>query len=209
MILRLRGSYETPRALLSSPPAIAWPLAAHSSPSRFGRPDGARCKRPRRSRGMCGPTRNPWSWDWRSIRRAWDRRLSSVRKRLMAALRLSRDRKRPRLKRRARAANAKETRHRTPACRRNRCLARWRFVNGSELVICAVRSRGVPNIEPFDCAGQIILLTIVIISAAEKARNDSVRTLPRALILKLSAVAETSSGASTIVTMSYLPLRPK
>ena len=54
-------------------------------------------------------------------------------------------------------------------------------------------------------SGQIILSTIVIISAAEKARNDSVRTLPRALILKLRAVAEISSGASTIVTMSYCP----
>jgi hypothetical protein len=79
------------------------------------------------------------------------------------------------------------------------------FVNGSELLIGADRTRGLPNIEPFDCAGQIILSTIVIISAAEKGRNDSVRTLPRALILKLSAVAEISSGASPIVTMSYRP----
>ena len=62
-----------------------------------------------------------------------------------------------------------------------------------------------PEHKSFDCAGQIILSTIVIISAAEKARNDSVRMLPRALTLKLSATMEISSGASTIVTMSYCP----
>src|SRR6185295_3716661 len=42
-------------------------------------------------------------------------------------------------------------------------------------------------------------------SAAEKARNDSVRTLPNALRLKFSAVTENSSGASRIVTTSYRP----
>jgi len=45
-------------------------------------------------------------------------------------------------------------------------------------------------------------------SAAEKARNDSVRTLPKALRFKLSAVAENSSGASRIVTTSYRPCDP-
>src|ERR1700730_16779430 len=52
---------------------------------------------------------------------------------------------------------------------------------------------------------QIILPTTVAMSAAEKARNDSVRTLPSAPRLKLSDMAEASSGASTIVTMSYRP----
>src|SRR6266404_4221219 len=52
---------------------------------------------------------------------------------------------------------------------------------------------------------QIILPTIVAMSAAEKARNDSVRTLPSAPRLKLSDIAEDSSGASTIVTTSYRP----
>ena len=42
-------------------------------------------------------------------------------------------------------------------------------------------------------------------SADENARSDSVRMLPSALRLKLSAVAESSSGASTTVTMSYRP----
>ena len=42
-------------------------------------------------------------------------------------------------------------------------------------------------------------------SAAEKARNDLVRILPSAPRLKLSDMAEDSSGASTIVTMSYRP----
>ena len=45
-------------------------------------------------------------------------------------------------------------------------------------------------------------------SAAEKARNDSARTLPKALRFKLSAVAENSSGASRIVTTSYRPCDP-
>jgi hypothetical protein len=44
---------------------------------------------------------------------------------------------------------------------------------------------------------QIILQTTVAMSAAEKARNDSVRTLPRAPRLKLSDMAEASSGASS------------
>jgi hypothetical protein len=52
---------------------------------------------------------------------------------------------------------------------------------------------------------QTILPTIVPMSAAEKARNDSVRMLPSALRLRLSAMAENSSGASTIVTTSYRP----
>ena len=52
---------------------------------------------------------------------------------------------------------------------------------------------------------QIILPTTVAMSAAEKARNDSVRTLPSAPRLKLSDMAADSSGASTIVTMSYRP----
>jgi len=42
-------------------------------------------------------------------------------------------------------------------------------------------------------------------SADEKARSDSVRMLPSALRLKLSAVAESSSGASMTITMSYRP----
>lgn len=45
-------------------------------------------------------------------------------------------------------------------------------------------------------------------SAAEKARNDSVRILPSAPRLKLSDMAEASSGASKIVTVSP-PLRPE
>jgi hypothetical protein len=52
---------------------------------------------------------------------------------------------------------------------------------------------------------QTILPTIVAMSAAENARNDSVRILPSAPRLKLSDMAEDSSGASTIVTMSYRP----
>src|ERR1700738_4534993 len=52
---------------------------------------------------------------------------------------------------------------------------------------------------------QTILPTIVAMSAAEKARNDSVRILPSAPRLKLSDMAEDSSGASTIVTVSYRP----
>jgi hypothetical protein len=52
---------------------------------------------------------------------------------------------------------------------------------------------------------QTILPTIVVMSAAEKARNDSVRTLPSAPRLKLSDIAEDSSDASTIVTISYRP----
>src|SRR5882724_8439453 len=55
---------------------------------------------------------------------------------------------------------------------------------------------------------QTILATIVVISAAEKARNDSVRILPSAPRLKLSDTAEDSSGASTIVTTSYRPCVP-
>src|SRR5262245_57746231 len=50
-----------------------------------------------------------------------------------------------------------------------------------------------------------ILATIFIMSAAEKARIDSVRILPNALRLKLSAVADSSSGASMTDTMSYRP----
>jgi hypothetical protein len=42
-------------------------------------------------------------------------------------------------------------------------------------------------------------------SADEKARSDSVRMLPSALRLRLSAVAESSSGASMTITMSYRP----
>jgi hypothetical protein len=49
---------------------------------------------------------------------------------------------------------------------------------------------------------QSILPTIVVMSAAEKARNDSVRTLPSAPRVKLSDMAEDSSGASMTVTMS-------
>ena len=45
---------------------------------------------------------------------------------------------------------------------------------------------------------QTILPTIVIMSAAEKARNYSVRTSPSPPRLKLSAKAEDSSRASTI-----------
>jgi hypothetical protein len=55
------------------------------------------------------------------------------------------------------------------------------------------------------CPSQGILPTIVAMSAAEKARNDSVRTLPSAARLKLSDMADDSSGASTIVTVSYRP----
>src|ERR1700730_12488069 len=54
-----------------------------------------------------------------------------------------------------------------------------------------------------DC--QSILPTIVVISAAEKARSVSVRTLPSAPRLRLSDMADDSSGASTIVTTSYRP----
>src|SRR5260370_1768510 len=46
---------------------------------------------------------------------------------------------------------------------------------------------------------QIILPTTVAISSAEKARNDSVRTLPSAPRLKLSDMAEDSSGASDVI----------
>src|SRR5258708_3744791 len=42
-------------------------------------------------------------------------------------------------------------------------------------------------------------------SAAEKARNDSLRTLPSAPRPKLSDMAADSSGASTIVTEAYPP----
>ena len=49
------------------------------------------------------------------------------------------------------------------------------------------------------------MATIFIMSSDEKARSDSVRMLPSAPRLKLSAVAESSSGASTTVTMSYRP----
>ena len=58
--------------------------------------------------------------------------------------------------------------------------------------------------------GALILLgggwyVIGHMSSDEKARSDSVRMLPSAPRLKLSAVAESSSGASTTVTMSYRP----
>src|SRR5262249_37458057 len=47
--------------------------------------------------------------------------------------------------------------------------------------------------------------TIFNMSVDEKARSDSVRMLPSALRLRLSAVAESSSGASMTITMSYRP----
>jgi hypothetical protein len=43
---------------------------------------------------------------------------------------------------------------------------------------------------------QSILAVIFAISSAEKARKDSVRTLPSALRLRLSAVAERNWGQS-------------
>src|SRR5262249_2035790 len=46
---------------------------------------------------------------------------------------------------------------------------------------------------------------IFFISAAEKARSVCVRTLPSLATLNPSAVADTSSGASTIATASYCP----
>src|SRR6516165_3648952 len=49
---------------------------------------------------------------------------------------------------------------------------------------------------------QSILPMIFVISAAEKARSVSVRTLPSAPRLKFSDIAADSSGASTMVTMS-------
>ena len=49
---------------------------------------------------------------------------------------------------------------------------------------------------------QSILPMIFVISAAEKARSVSVRTLPSAPRLKFSDINADSSGASTMVTMS-------
>jgi len=74
-----------------------------------------------------------------------------------------------------------------------------RLIREMSIVSHAVAVLRMP-VNKFRC--QIILPTTVAISAAEKARNDSVRTLPSAPRLKLSDIAEDSSGASTIVTMS-------
>ena len=52
---------------------------------------------------------------------------------------------------------------------------------------------------------QSMLPTAFVISAAEKARSDSVRTLPSAARLNVSDMKDNSSGASRMVTMSYRP----
>ena len=68
----------------------------------------------------------------------------------------------------------------------------------SEAIVAFADELNVPRVYP-------TLATIAFMSAAEKARRDSVRTFPRALRLKLAAMAEGSSGASTIITISYRP----
>src|SRR4029079_3295459 len=56
-----------------------------------------------------------------------------------------------------------------------------------------------------NAARQSMLPTAFVISAAEKARSDSVRTLPSAERLSVSDMKDGSSGASRMVTMSYRP----
>jgi hypothetical protein len=53
-----------------------------------------------------------------------------------------------------------------------------------------------------DCSYQSMSSTIFVISAAEKARSDSVRILPSLARLSVSDMKDDSSGASTMVTMS-------
>lgn len=80
--------------------------------------------------------------------------------------------------------------------RRQNIGRKSRAPNACQAPVSALAGSG-----PF-AAIQTIFATIFVISSAEKARNDSVRMLPSALRLKLSAVAATSSGASVIITMS-------
>src|SRR6516164_1747154 len=68
-----------------------------------------------------------------------------------------------------------------------------------------VATKAARRCHPHERDGQSILPTIVVISAAEKARIVSVRTLPSAPRLKFSDMTDDSSDASTIVTMSYRP----
>jgi hypothetical protein len=64
---------------------------------------------------------------------------------------------------------------------------------------CAERASWRPCRRADANACQSISPTIFVISAAEKARSVSVRTLPSAPRLKFSDMADDSSGASTIV----------
>src|SRR6516164_10586453 len=68
-----------------------------------------------------------------------------------------------------------------------------------------VTTKAARHCHPHERDGQSILSTMFVISATEKARIVSVRTLPSVPRLKFSAIAADSSGASTIVTTSYCP----